>query len=183
MNKKFKRQANSTLILIMALAMTGCAASYKRPESGPIAQVKVTTKSDSINMQVRAYEAPECTGSSDMIGRLNSKTIGDTFSNELTFPVKASAPLHLSIHAVVEMTGSISPGSLLTLPLGFVMFNSKVVACKPAVEFLPTEGATYELEHSASSSGCAIKVFRKMPGQTNRVEDLTAKPAKCDPRK
>ena len=171
------------VVLMFTTMLFGCSTAYQAPASGPTAQVKITTSNtDSVNIAVRRYNAPDCSDApGELVGRMNSKTIGDTYSKELSFPVRANEPFRFSVLAAIDSSASINPTSILTLPLGFLSFNSKIVTCIPATEFTPIAGVSYEIEHTTSlTAGCKVKIFKRAIGSQQRTEELSAKPAKCD---
>jgi hypothetical protein len=112
----------------------GCAAvDYIPPSSGPRATLTVQTTNPSINTPVRVH-GEQCSiksGAARLVGRLNTRTIGDSpTGSTLTFDVPAGELLGVSVVAS-------------RMSLGATTIQQSW--CDRIVDFRPEDGARYLL--------------------------------------
>lgn len=148
----FANHKSLRAVVGMLAILSGCSGMppYEPPRSGPMAQLRIATTFDGVNMQVRRFRAEDCADyPGELVGRLNSRTIGDTFSRELNTTVPANEPFRVSVYAVVAQRASM-PGD------GTI--RSRIDFCLPALEFVPQQGRRYEILHQAGDRTCALQV-------------------------
>ena len=153
----------ATLFLFECGLLAGCATADHGPMASPAA--KLPAPHGGVDMAVHGPRTADCPASSDeQVGRLAARPSGEAPRDGLSLPA-ADRPFRLSV-----FTGSsVSPApSASNLP-----------ACQTAVEFQPRPDESYELFHGAEPTGCAMKVYRKLPGRRGHVEEPVAKPAQC----
>lgn len=152
------------------LVLCGCATPYKPPASGKTATLEVRTTSDGINMPIRRYRKSDCSDyPGELVGRFNSKTIGETAYTLTTVTVPSEEPFRLSVMSVVSI--KTSPGG--------AGVRVAVSHCQPVVEFVPATGGRYEAVHQAGPEGCSITIYT-LTGGSRKLEP-TFKPSSTCP--
>jgi hypothetical protein len=145
--------------LFLAL-LQACSTTYKPPVAGPTASLTVTTTHGGINMPIRRYKTDNCSDyPGELVGRFNSKTIGESSYRSTTTAIKADEPFRMSVQAVLDtkMTGN--------------MLN--IFHCQPVVEFVPKRGRQYEALHQIGPVGCTIVISDITDG--SRTRETTAR--------
>lgn len=142
---------NYVVVACLSGGLAGCSGmpAYQPPQAGPMAQVRVATAYNGVNMQVRRFQAADCSDyPGELIGRLNSKTIGETYSPELTTTARAGEPFRVGVYAVADIKASMRAGWI----------RSTVTFCQPALEFVPRPGSRYEILHRVGQNGCSLDI-------------------------
>ncbi|PYM22305.1 MAG: hypothetical protein DMD78_14955 [Candidatus Rokuibacteriota bacterium] len=151
------------LLAFIALAAGCVSPRYVAPTAGPTAILSVGSPYKGVDMRVRTYETEDCADyPGQLIGLLNSKTLGIASENPIETRVAAGRDVTISVYA---QTGIDVGGTTITTK-----------ACEPFTRFRPEVGARYLAEYQYAGGHCALPILRLVPdGATERrVPEPTA---------
>jgi hypothetical protein len=151
-------------LLLLASLVGGCVgARYAPPAAGPTAVLKVGSPYEGVNMRVRTYASADCADyPGQLVGLLNSKTIGVARENPIETRVAAGRDVTISVYALTGMD-----------------IRSRTIeteACEPFTRFRPEAGLRYLAEYQYAGGRCTLQVFRLVSDNAaeRRVPEPTA---------
>jgi hypothetical protein len=144
-----------------ALALSACIGTYVPPTAGPTATVRFTTPHVITNNPVMIHTDKCSELDALLVGRLHSKTFGDTYRDAIETTVPADRKLSVSMIA-----GENEPG----------FWTRTFLSCRRIVDFYPKAGARYEVVYSYSlpENKCSYHVWKletDPQGKETRIEE------------
>jgi hypothetical protein len=133
-----------SVVLVVAISITGCASTYTPPTSGDTAHITFKKYKDTTT-GIQIYDQAETCSSRHDVALLGTEL-------KKSIDVKASSPLSITMSV---------DRAIIPLPIGFI-----VRGCNPTVTFSPQNGASYIAELVTGNDMCSIKLTQISPDQT-----------------